>query len=111
MPLSETLRFTSFSSNTWRRALSRSVDTVASVISLVPSSIEEFVFLKSNRLTISRCAWSTALRTSCWSSSEVMSKLGMVSSVGGGSYCCGERCRRYRRGSWVGARVAKGSRL
>src|SRR4051812_42869631 len=46
----------------------------------VPSSMVESVFLKSKRVLTSRCAWSTALRTSCMSISETTSKLGMHSS-------------------------------
>ena len=44
------------------------------------SSIEVPVFLKSKRVAISRGAWSTALRTSCMSSSETTSNEGMVTS-------------------------------
>jgi hypothetical protein len=69
---------TSFSSSTWRRALSRSSLTLCRVMSLSPSSTELSVPLKSNRLAISRDAWSTALRTSCMSISETTSKLGMA---------------------------------
>ena len=44
-------------------------------------SIDELVFLKSKRVLISRCAWSTALRTSWRSTSETTSKLGMTARV------------------------------
>src|SRR5688500_4537579 len=47
------------------------------VSSSLPSSIDEPVSLKSKRVDSSRCAWSTALRTSCMSSSETTSKEGM----------------------------------
>ena len=43
----------------------------------------ELVFLKSNRVDSSRCAWSTALRTSWWSTSETTSKLGMTAEGSG----------------------------
>ena len=39
--------------------------------------------LKSNRVASSRAAWSTALRTSCMSTSETTSKLGMAPNVRG----------------------------
>src|SRR5579884_1517147 len=55
----------------------------------------ESVFLKSNRVETSREAWSTALRTSCMSTWETTSKVGTRT--------------RYRRKTWVGARVAKGA--
>ena len=42
------------------------------------SSTDESVPLKSKRCEISRAVWSTALRTSCMSSSETTSKLGMA---------------------------------
>ncbi len=76
---SETLRRTSFSSRTVLSAASRSSLALSIVIteSLSLSSIDELVFLKSNRLAISRPAWSTALRTSCMSISDTTSKLGM----------------------------------
>ncbi len=51
------------------------------------NSSEESVFLKSNRLATSRDAWSTALRISWASTSEVMSKLG----IRGVSLCSGGR--------------------
>ena len=54
--------------------------SVASSISFSFSSIELPVFLKSNRVEISRDAWSTALRTSCMSSSDTTSNVGMGSS-------------------------------
>ena len=38
--------------------------------------------LKSKRVETSRAAWSTALRTSCMSSSETTSKVGMAWSPG-----------------------------
>ena len=37
--------------------------------------------LKSYRVAASRAAWSTALRTSCWSNSDTMSKVGMPTTV------------------------------
>ena len=63
-PFSETCRLTSFSSSTWRRAVRRSSLTERRVSTSSACSIEEFVPLKSKRVPISRCAWSTALRTS-----------------------------------------------
>ncbi len=42
------------------------------------SSMVESVPLKSNRVVASRLAWSTALRTSCMSTSETTSKVGMA---------------------------------
>ena len=57
------------------------------------------VSLKSKRVVTSRWAWSTALRTSCRSTSETTSKVGI-----------GQTLSSFPQ-SWVGARVAKGSRL
>jgi hypothetical protein len=68
---------TNFSSSTFKTSftfcsvLDRSV-----IVGLPPSSprsMLEPVFLKSKRWEISRFAWSTALRTSCISSSETTS--------------------------------------
>ena len=120
-PLSETPRLTSFSSTTTRSAARRSSLTVRSVSTSSFCSIEELVFLKSNRVLISRWAWSTALRTSWWSTSETMSKLGMAPRLGA---TADPRVRaEWRRGrydraacsdgqparEWVGTQVAKGS--
>ena len=63
-PLSDTPRLTSRSSSTWRSARSRSSLLERSVSARSFCSMVEFVFLKSKRVDSSRCAWSTALRTS-----------------------------------------------
>src|SRR5215510_9486465 len=61
-------------------AWSRDSLSVASSIVLSLSSTVLPVFLKSNRVLTSRCAWSTALRTSCRSISDTTSKVGMACS-------------------------------
>src|SRR3954468_16257440 len=53
-------------------------------ISLPESSTEELVSLKSKRVVISRLAWSTAFLTSCISTSETTSKVGMHKRYRGG---------------------------
>src|SRR5581483_1561446 len=78
---SGTLRRTNFSSITWISALSRCSEFEWSVISLSERSMELSVPLKSKRLAISRCAWSRALRTSCMSTWDTTSKLGMLAML------------------------------
>src|ERR1700736_4792474 len=78
MALSETLRRTSFSSSTRTRAYSRSSVEEWSWISSAASSRVDSVFLKSNRVATSREAWSTAFLTSCMSTCETTSKVGMA---------------------------------
>src|SRR6478736_5212275 len=75
---SDTWRFTNFSSSTCVSAVRRPSLSVASSISFSFSSMELPVFLKSKRVEISRDAWSTALRTSCMSSSDTTSNVGMA---------------------------------
>ena len=107
---SETCRLTSFSSRTWCRARSRSSVEERSTSSFSLSSMAESVFLKSKRVAASRLAWSTALRTSCMSTSETMSNVGMGASVPAPP--AGPGCRaRLISPLRVGVRVAKGSRL
>ena len=77
---SETWRLTSFSSSTWCRARRRSSVEERRTSSVSLSSMTESVFLKSKRVAASRLAWSTALRTSCMSTSETMSNVGMPSA-------------------------------
>ena len=68
-----TSRLTAFSWRTWYAALRRSSVAECSSIFSSSSVSDVSVFLKSNRWWISREAWSTALRTSCRSTSETMS--------------------------------------
>ncbi len=77
--LSDTFRFTSFSSRSCRSAVRRSSLLECISISSSLSSMLELVPLKSKRVESSRDAWSTALRTSWASTSETTSKLGMRS--------------------------------
>ena len=62
-------------------------------------SIDESVFLKSKRVAISRCAWSTALRTSWRSTSDTTSKLGMRRGYRGGTIVDRPRPRGPTEGS------------
>ena len=55
-PFSDTLRRTSFSSSTWRRAVRRSSLTERRVSTSSCCSMDESVPLKSKRVPISRCA-------------------------------------------------------
>src|SRR5947209_16706907 len=74
---SGTWRLTSFSSSTCTSAFRRSSVEECMRISCSANSISVPVFLKSNRLATSRWVWSTALRTSCRSTSETTSKVGI----------------------------------
>jgi len=56
---------------------SRSSVDEARSSSLSENSMDESVPLKSKRVAASRLAWSTAFRTSCMSTSETTSKVGM----------------------------------
>ena len=68
--LSDTSRRTIFSWSTWWRARRRSSVEERRTSSFSPSSMLESVSLKSKRVPASRLAWSTALRTSCMSTSR-----------------------------------------
>ncbi|MBU3704620.1 MAG: hypothetical protein FGM42_09655 [Ilumatobacteraceae bacterium] len=81
MPFSDIPRFTNFSSRRVRTARAFSSLIVRIVMTSSFCSIEELVFLKSNRLAISRWAWSTALRSSWRSTSDTMSNEGMCETL------------------------------
>ena len=68
-----TCRLTAFSWRTCHAAFSRSSVPAAISIFSFSRETEVPVPLKSNRCEISRAAWSTALRTSCRSTSDTMS--------------------------------------
>ena len=78
------------------------------------NSTTESVPLKSKRVATSRAAWSTALRTSCWSISDTTSKEDMAGTlpVLHGHAPAGPALpAAILRVSRVGARVAKGNGL